>query len=103
MGIGSWPSWRPSLLLSKIDYRSKRKLPSLPLRLCRIRRPGTNVILSGSEESRISLQLRKADPSAEFTLSIAEGPQDDIAAQSLAKGGNLNSSSGDYGHWSSAA
>jgi hypothetical protein len=90
-------------LAGQSEFSNQRKIsPFSPFDCVAIAQEGTNVILGGSEVSRIFLQLRKADPSAEFTLNIAEGPRNDIAAQSLAKGGNSNSRSGDFGRWSSA-
>jgi hypothetical protein len=67
--------------------RGVRRTPSVVClppseRLCRNRKTRTNVILRVSEESRISCRLRSRDPSAEFILSEAEGPQDDVATQS---------------------
>jgi hypothetical protein len=49
----------------------------------------SNVMLSESEASAFSPTWRKADSSAEFTLSLDEGPHNDILTQSLCVGGKL--------------
>jgi hypothetical protein len=79
----------PPYLISRfiLTYSSRcesvKRLRKIPRRYNTEKARPIDVILSGSEESRLGCRVRSRDPSAEFILSNVEGPQDDTAGRAL--------------------